>query len=591
MNWNEEILNSLIWLVKTFVISGIGFVVVFGAVLKFTQAGRDFLRLSGGYFNWQRSAKPLLLLCGVIVLALVSVRLSVLISQASNGFYTGLQELNAEAFWTNFGIWFLIAIGFVMRALVAYYVRSALTIDWRIWLTESLITRWLHNQNYYRSHFAKAHMDNPDQRIQQDVESFISLSLSLSVGLLEACVSLFTFTILLWTLSGTLALFGLEIPRAMVILAYVYVFVATGIAIWLGRPLINLNFLNEKFNANFRYALIRLREYGESIAFYRGEAREQKGLMSRFNDVISNSWAIVFRALKFDGFNISVNQVASVFPLIIQAPRLFAKEIKLGDMMQSARAFSEVQEALSFFRLSYDNFANYRAVMIRLMGFLEVVDEAERLPRIEAHRQGHTFNLANFSALKPDGSVLTDKLALSLQPGEALLIQGPSGVGKTTLLRACAGLWPYAQGQLTLPEGSSLFLPQKPYLPLGTLKEALFYPNEPGEQGISAVLEQVQLGHLVGRLNEEDDWGRVLSLGEQQRLAFARALLIRPAVVFLDEASSAMDEGLEFALYQLLRRELPQSIVVSVGHRSTLLQFHQHHLHLSTGGQWQLATP
>lgn len=480
MNWSEEILTSLIWLVKTFVISGVGFIVVFGAVLKFTQTGREFLRLTGGYFSWQRSIRPIALLCGVIVLALVSVRLSVLISQASNGFYTGLQELNPEAFWTNFGIWFLIAIGFVIRALVAYYVKSALTIDWRIWLTQSLIARWLDKQNYYRSHFAKAQMDNPDQRIQQDIESFISLSLSLSVGLLEACVSLFTFTILLWTLSGTLALFGVEIPRAMVILAYVYVLIATGIAIWLGRPLINLNFLNEKFNANFRYALIRLREYGESIAFFRGEEREQKGLVSKFNDIISNTWALVFRALKFDGFNIATNQIASVFPIIIQAPRLFAKEIKLGDMMQSARAFSEVQEALSFFRLSYDNFANYRAVMIRLSGFLDVVDEAQNLPRIIPHQQGKTLLVHQLSTLRPDGTELCHGLSLQLAPGDALLIQGPSGIGKTTLLRAFAGLWPYATGELTLPEGGTLFLPQKPYLPLGTLKEALFYPGARG---------------------------------------------------------------------------------------------------------------
>jgi putative ATP-binding cassette transporter len=463
MNWNEEILNSLIWLVKTFVISGIGFVVVFGAVLKFTQAGRDFLRLSGGYFSWRRSAKPLLILAGVILLALIGVRLAILSSQANNGLYTSLQELNASEFWFNFGIWAIIATSYVSYALINYYIKNMLMLDWRCWLTQSLVERWLNGQNYYRSHFANTSIDNPDQRIQQDIESFISLSLSLSVGLLDACVSLFEFTIILWTLSGSLALFGIEIPRAMVVLAYVYVFVATFIAIWLGRPLIQLNFLNEKLSANFRYALIRLREYGESIAFYRGEAREQKGLISHFGDVISNSWAIVFRALKFDGFNISVNQVASVFPLIIQAPRLFAKEIKLGDMMQSARAFSEVQEALSFFRLSYDNFANYRAVMIRLMGFLQVVDEAENLPRIEAVHQGNKLALAKFSALKPDGAVLTDNLSLSLQPGEALLIQGPSGVGKTTLLRACAGLWPYAQGQLTLPEGSSLFLPQKPY--------------------------------------------------------------------------------------------------------------------------------
>jgi putative ATP-binding cassette transporter len=509
-------------------------------------------------------------------------------SRANNGFYTALQELNAPAFWLNIGIWALILVGFVARALVNYYVKNLLTLDWRVWLTEHLMKQWLNKQNYYRSHFAKTSMDNPDQRIQEDIGSFISTSLSLSVGLLDACVSLFEFTILLWTLSGTLALFGIEIPRAMVVLAYVYVLTATIVAIWLGRPLINLNFLNEKLSANFRYALIRLREYGESVAFYGGERVEQANLSTRFKAVIANYWAIIFRSIKFDGFNIFISQLAGVFPLIIQAPRVFSKEIKLGDMMQSYSAFREVEGALSFFRQSYDSFANYRAVMIRLTGFLQVIDEAETLPRITPKHQGSTLNLQHFCVTRPDASPLTTELSLSLKTGDALLIQGPSGAGKTTLLRSFAGLWPYATGELILPEGDVLFLPQKPYLPLGTLKEALFYPRAAAEIDLLPVLEHVQLAYLAPRLDEEDDWSRVLSLGEQQRLAIARALLTRPAAVFLDEASSAMDEGLEFALYQMLRRELPEAILVSVGHRSSLVQFHNHQLNLAGAGHWSL---
>lgn len=588
MNWSEEIFTSLIWLVKTFVISGIGFAVVFGAVLKFTQPGRDFMRLSGDYFSWRRSLKPLLLLAGVILFALMSVRISILVSQAMNGIYTALQELNAANFWFYLLIFSIVATCSVLRALLNYYVKSLLQLEWRVWLTQSLLDKWLHLQNYYRSHFTKSEIDNPDQRIQQDVESFIDLSLRLSVGLLEACVSLIEFTLLLWALSGTLGIFGVEIPRAMVVLAYVYVFVATFIAIWLGRPLINLNFLNEKFSANFRYILIRLREYGESIAFFRGELQELRSVTARFNLVISNAWSLVFRTIKFDGFNLSINQAAVVFPLIIQGPRLFAKEIKLGDMMQSARAFSEVQEALSFFRMSYDSFATYRAVMIRLTGFMQVTDEAEQLPRIAPTKHGHSLQLQQFTVSMPDQTTLLNKLTLTINPGGALLIQGPSGAGKTTLLRSIAGLWPYASGEVTLPEGEALFLPQKPYMPLGTLKETLFYPNEPSNQDLLPILQQVQLAHLAPRLDEEEDWGRVLSLGEQQRLAIARALLIRPAVIFLDEASSAMDEGLEFALYQMLRRELPQAILVSVGHRSSLNQFHNAQLVLNGGGTWQL---
>jgi putative ATP-binding cassette transporter len=395
---------------------------------------------------------------------------------------------------------------------------------------------------------------------------------------------------MLWSLSGVLAVFGIEIPRAMVFLAYVYVAIATVFAVWIGRPLIRLNFLNERYNADFRYALIRLREYGENIAFYRGEKVEHATLLSRFANVIQNMWAMLFRSLKLQGFNLGVSQLAVIFPMIIQAPRLFAKEIQLGDLMQTAEAFGQVQDALSFFRSSYDDFATYRAVLVRLSGFTDAIEQTAALPEVRVSSEGARVAVAGLTIRSPRSEVLLASLDLSLPAGESLLIRGPSGVGKTTLLRTLAGLWPFAEGEVTRPQGGeALFLSQRPYLPLGTLREALCYPMPAStHEDVKEVLGRCQLAHLAGRLDEAADWSRILSLGEQQRLAIGRALLTRPLVIFLDESSSAMDEGLEHAMYTLLREALPHTTLVSVGHRSSLRAFHQHALTLLGAGAWQL---
>lgn len=477
----------------------------------------------------------------------------------------------------------------VARTLLNFYLRQAFLIRWRAWLTDAMIARWLAKQSYFRSQYVEGSADNPDQRIQQDVDSFVSSSLNLSMGLLDAVVSLFSFTLILWTLSGALALLGVEIPRAMVFLVYLYVLIATVFAVKLGRPLIALNFLNEKFNANFRYALIRVREYGESIAFYRGEGIERGNLLSRFSDIIRNMWAIVFRSLKFQGFNLAISQAAVVFPFIVQAPRLLSGKITLGDMMQTSQAFGQVQDALSFLRSSYDDFANFRAVLNRLSGFLETLDAVEQLPTAQIEQTSHELSIRALTVHTPAQTLLLSDLHLSLVKGDSLIIRGRSGSGKTTLLRAIAGLWPYVAGKVLRPIEQVLFLSQKPYLPLGTLRTALYYPKsaEAGDEA-AEILRQCQLSHLVARLDQEADWSSMLSLGEQQRLAIGRALLSRAELIFLDEASSAMDEGLEYAMYQLLRQSLPHSIIVSVGHRSSLLDFHNKELDILGEGKWNL---
>lgn len=591
MDWSNELLASLIWLGKAFVICFTGLIIIAMLLGRYTGWGRQFKRLTWAYFSPARSKAPLAVLAVIVLMTLFSVRMNVLFSFWYNGFYSAMQKLDAKAFWFMLIVFATLATVHVARALFNSYLRQAFLIRWRIWLTTDLVERWLHRQAYFRSQYTNVLIDNPDQRIQQDAESFVRISLSLSMGVLDAVVSLFEFTIILWGLSGALMLFGVELPRAMVFMVYLYVIVATVFAVWIGRPLMRLNFLNEQFSATFRYALIRLREYGESIAFYRGETVERGNLMTRFRDVMANMWAIVYRSLKFDGFNLSISQAAVVFPFIVQAPRLFSKEILLGDVMQTAQSFGQVQDALSFFRSSYDEFANYRAVVNRLTGFLDSVEAAGQLPSAHLTYQSRHITLDSLAVRTPANVVLVSDLNLSLNLSSALLIRGRSGAGKTTLLRAIAGLWPHVEGKVVRPtEQQTLFLPQKPYLPLGTLRTALYYPAAAHRSGEQAehVLQQCQLGHLVARLDQEDDWTRILSLGEQQRLAIGRVLLNRPEVVFLDEASSAMDEGLEHAMYQLLRTSLPEAIVVSVGHRSSLLGFHTQELELLGQGKWRL---
>lgn len=590
MDWNHELLASLIWLGEAFVISLIGMAITIAALSRLTGWGRQFWRITSAYFDPSKSRQALIWLALIIFMTLFAVRLNVLFSFWYNGFYSAMQNLDAKAFWFMLLVFATLATIHVGRALLNFYLQQAFLIRWRVWLTNSLIERWLEKQAYYRSQFVPENADNPDQRIQQDVESFVASSLSLSMGLLDATVSLFAFSIILWNLSGALSLFGREIPRAMVFMVYLYVIVATVFALKIGRPLIRLNFLNEQLSANFRYALIRLREYGESIAFYRGEAVEGNNLLARFSSVIGNMWAIVFRSLKFQGFNLAVSQAAVVFPFIVQAPRLLSKQITLGDVMQTAQSFGQVEGALSFFRASYDNFAGYRAVINRLSGFLDSMASSEKLAsaQIEPGTQG--LVVESLTVRTPARITLVDGLNLALPPASSILIRGPSGIGKTTLLRAVAGLWPYVDGKVIRPvDRQSLFLPQKPYLPLGTLRLALYYPSAiQTDDRSAAVLRQCQLGHLVEHLDEESDWGRTLSLGEQQRLAIGRVLLNRPQIVFLDEASSAMDEGLEYAMYHLLRLSLPEAIVVSVGHRSSLFDFHTQELELSGSGKWKL---
>jgi vitamin B12/bleomycin/antimicrobial peptide transport system ATP-binding/permease protein len=598
VNWATEWLNSLLWVFGVWALVMIGFVLVGWLLIRRTRWGRQFWRLSGVYFIPRRRGwlawRPILTVALLLLLTVASVRLDVVLSYQGNGLLTAMQRLDAPAFWKYIGIFGILATINVVLVLFTFWVSQAQIIHWRLWLNQRMADDWLGGTAYYRMRFVTTPVDNPDQRIQQDVTSFTSDSQSLGLGAVSSCVGLVSFTIILWQLSGPITVFGLQIPRAMVFLAFVYVIIATVFAFRIGRPLIRLNFLNELLTASYRYALVRIRDNSENIAFYRGERVENAGLMGRFAAVIANTWAIVYRSLKFQGFNLVISQIAVIFPYVIQAPRFFSQQITLGDVNQTATAFGQVEGALSFFRLAYDDFASYRASLNRLTQLLDADDDARALPAPLTEERTSGLGVRDLDVQLPDGQPILTDLDLDISGGDSLLIKGPSGSGKTTLLRSLAGLWPYVNGSIQRPmDGQAMFCGQQPYLPLGTLRTALAYPSSGetlSDDVAVEILRGVQLGHLADKLDVETDWSRTLSPGEQQRLAFGRILIARPSVAFFDETTSALDEGMEHAIYGLVRERMPDCTIVSVGHRSSLENLHSNELTLLGEGQWETRT-
>ena len=589
MDYTQEIITSSLWIARTLALTVIFFSLGIFLLVRLTHWGKQFWMFAGGYLSPKRSIKPLLFFVLIVTLTLFSVRLSLVHSTWYNNMYTALQEFNQTVFWEQMILFCFIAGFSVAAALISYYLNQRFSINWIEWLNTELLEKWMDKRAYYKSQYIGNNLDNPDQRIQQDIQSYVKTTLSLSTGVIDAVTSMISYTILLWGLAGPMTLLGIEIPRAMVYLVFAYVIFTTLIAFWLGKPLIRLNFANEKLNANYRYSLIRVKEYAESIAFYAGEKVEKSRLYKQFRAVIDNMWDIVFRALKFSGFNLVVSQISVVFPLLIQVGRYFEKQIKLGDLMQTLQVFGKLHSNLSFFRNTYDSFAEYKATLDRLTGFHYSVEAAQKQSKTDMTDHPTDVIFQHLSVKSLMGKILIKDLNLTLTQGNSLLIQGQSGVGKTTLLRTIAGLWSYAEGKIFCPQHNALFLSQRPYLPQGNLLTALYYPDTTENVDlakITRVLEQVQLAHLQDRLEQEQDWSRILSLGEQQRLAFARLLLHKPKVAFLDEASASLDEGMEHAMYRLIREELPNTTIISVGHRSTLVPLHQQQLELHTDGSW-----
>lgn len=542
---------------------------------------RDIWTLSAPYWRSRDNRIAWLLLVVIVALNLGDVYLSVLFNDWNNAFYDSLQNLDQKAFREALVKFSWLAALFIINAVYRTYLNQMLQIRWRRWMTDDYVTRWLDKQAYYRLQVAGNPADNPDQRIADDIGQFITLTLDLSLGLLNAAVTLFSFLFILWGLSGDLPLTiggtSVTIPGYLVWVALVYATMGTWMTSKLGRPLIPLNFDQQKFEADFRFSLIRLRENAESIAFYKGEEKEREGFMQRFTRVFDNYWSIMKRQKTLTWFTSGYYQIAIIFPYLVVAPRYFAGQIKLGGLMQTASAFGQVQGALSYIIGAYTSIATWKAVISRLTGFTASIEAMRAL-----HGQGVTVSdgdvlAANLNVALPDGRELLKGVKFSVKPGQALLVQGPSGCGKSTLLRALSRLWPWSSGEVSLPKDSHvMFVPQKPYLPLGTLRNALLYPSAPetGDEKLAEALELCRLGHLSSRLDEAGAWSHTLSLGEQQRIAFLRAFLMKPDILFLDEATSSMDEANEGYFYRLLREKLPRAAVVSVGHRSTLQALH-----------------
>jgi putative ATP-binding cassette transporter len=553
-------------------------------------------RIAGPYFYSEDRWAGRLLLGAVVAIELAIVGITVLLNSWNANFYNALQDKNWDAFVYQLGYFTVLAAAFVGLAVYQLYLNQWLQIRWRRWLTREYLGHWLTGANHYRMQLSGEAADNPDQRIAEDVTSFVSATLSISIQLLSSLVSLFSFMIILWGLSAAapLHLFGMtyNIPGYLLWAALIYAVIGTALTHLIGRPLIALNFQQQRYEADFRFNLVRVRENSEQIALLEGETAEKDRLLMRFGNVVSNWLAIMSRQKKLTFFTASYNQAAVVFPFIMVSPAYFAGVLQLGGLMQTANAFGRVQDSLSIFVSLYRSLADWRAVIERLDGFDRSVASAKALavtPPVVTLEPGDSaaVEIDDLAVNLPNGAPLISATSLSITAGDRVLVTGPSGSGKSTLFRALAGIWPFGSGTIDVPKGAKvMMLPQRPYFPIAPLAAAVAYPAEPGEYDNATVGELIAaagLPALAARLEEEAHWNRMLSLGEQQRLGIARALLLKPDYLFLDEATASLDEAAEAAVYRLLQERLPDTTIVSIGHRSTLAAFHRRRLNVERG--------
>jgi putative ATP-binding cassette transporter len=550
-------------------------------------------RLAHPYFFSEDRRAGRILLVGVILIELSLVGINVMINRWQNTFYNALQDRAWDAFVTQLIIFCALAAAFVVLAVYQLYLQQWLLIRWRAWMTRHYLERWLKGANHYRMQLLGDAADNPDQRIAEDIRLFAEQAISIGLRVLGATVSFFSFVVILWVLSAEapLQLFGYDvsIPGYLVWAALIYAVIGTMLTHWIGKPLINLNFMQQRYEADFRFNLMRVRENSEQIALLKGEAAEEDRLQHRFSFVINNWLAMMSRLKRLTMLTASYRQASVVFPLIMVSPAYFAGNIQWGGLMQTANAFDNVREALSIFIDVYRDLAEWRAVVARLDGFDAAIAQAQAgaaaTPAVALmpDNDGKSIAIDDLLVRLPNGTPLVAAENLEIRPdGDSVLVTGPSGAGKSTLFRAMAGIWPFGSGAVRVPAGARVMvMPQQPYFPVAPLAVAVSYPDPPGTFSAAELAEAVAavgLPELARRLDQEAHWNRVLSQGEQQRLGIARALLQRPDFLFLDESTSSLDEAAEATLYKLLKTRLAATTLISIGHRAALANFHDRQL-------------
>ncbi|HTJ90186.1 MAG TPA: ABC transporter ATP-binding protein/permease [Acidocella sp.] len=581
------------------------------SMTNFFTGLREGWAIARPYFSSEERFFAIGLLAAIITLNLLMVAFNVVLTYWNRDFFNAIQAYDVKSVIRLIYLYdrapgssfvmpgFVEIVGvYILIAVYAFYLNQMLQIRWRQWLTGHFVKNWLADRAYYHislSPGASSVVDNPDQRISDDLNAFTNSTLTLGLDFISNVVTLLSFFFVLYAISGSIKLFGVTIHGYMVYVAILYSAFGTFLTHLIGRKLVPLTFNQQRVEANFRYGLIRVRENPEAVALYGGENDEEITLRERFQAVRENFWAIMRRTKALNFFTIGFSQVANIFPLLVALPRYFSHQIALGGLSQIPMVFGQVQGAFSWFVTSYQSLVTWRATVSRLHGFQEAV-AAARLAAANGPRRGQpgdalTFN--NLTLSLPDGRRLLDNASLSLPPGQPVILTGPSGIGKSTLFRAIAGIWPFGHGEITPPTGTVLFLPQRPYFPLGNLKRSVVYPGQEqdfSDDVVRAALEAVELGGLTSRLKDTDNWGQILSGGEQQRLALARALLIKPDWLFLDEATSALDAPLTARIQAVLAANLPDTTIVSITHRD-LAAAPQRHLALAGGALAPVGTP